>query len=85
MNRLIKAATFFMIVALEVVLIDASAKGQNQPLSFDVVEVLGSLAFVFNYFHVPLPLSVALAILTLALPAGLVTLLIGYGLRRKKS
>ena len=84
MNRLIKVATFFMIVALEVVLIDASAKAQNQPLSFDVAEVLGSLVFAFNYFHVPLPLTVALAILTLALPAGLVTLLIGYGLHRKK-
>ncbi len=85
MNRPIKFAIFLVIMAAEVLLFDGTSKAQNQPLSFDVVGVVSSIAFAFNYFHVPVLLSVLLAILCLAIPAALITLLIGwlYGLWSK--
>lgn len=78
MDRPFKVAIFVMIVVAEVLLLDAASKAQNQPLSFDVVETVKLLTFVFNYFHVPLWLSVALAILSLAIPALLIMLLISW-------
>ena len=78
MNRVIKVAIFLVIMAAEVLLLDETSKAQNQPLSFDVVGMVSSIAFAFNYFHVPVLLSVLLAVLCLAIPAALITLLIGW-------
>ena len=63
-----------MIVA-EVLVINASSKAQNQPLSLDVVEAVSSVVFVFNYFHVPSPLAILLAVVVVLLPAWLVMVL----------
>lgn len=75
---LIHIVALFLLVAAEVVLINAASKAQNQPLSFDVVEAINTLAFVFHYFHMPLPLAVALAVVLLFLPAWLLLRLIRH-------
>ncbi len=82
MNRAISFAIFLAIVVAELLLLEGVSMAQNQPLSLDVVGVVSSIAFAFSYFHVPVPLSVLLAILSLAVPAALITLLIGWVYRR---
>ena len=71
----INITIFFWVIAAEVLVINASSKAQNQPLSLDVVEAVSSVVFVFNYFHVPLPLAIFLAMVVLLLPAWLVMVL----------
>ncbi|MGO0305879.1 hypothetical protein ACTL6P_04575 [Endozoicomonas acroporae] len=73
---IINIAILFWVIAAEVLVINASSKAQNQPLSFDVVEAVSSVVFVFNYFNVPLPLAIFLAVVLLLLPAWLVMVLV---------
>lgn len=68
---LIHIVVLLLLVAAEVVLINAASKAQNQPLSFDVLEAIHTVAFVFHYFHMPLPLAITLAVVLLFLPAWL--------------
>ena len=77
MNKrlIINITILFWVIAAEVLVINASSKAQNQPLSFDVVEAVSSVVFVFHYFHVPLPLAIFLAVVLLLLPAWLVMVL----------
>lgn len=77
MNKrvLINLMILLLLVTAEVLMLNAAAKPDNQPLTFDPVEAVSTLAFVFAYFHVPLPLSIALAVLLLILPAWLVLVL----------
>ena len=74
-HLIINITIFFWVIAAEVLVINASSKAQNQPLSLDVVEAVSSVVFVFNYFHVPLPLAIFLAMVVLLLPAWLVMVL----------
>ena len=74
-HLIINITMFFWVIAAEVLVINASSKAQNQPLSLDVVEAVSSVVFVFNYFHVPLPLAIFLAMVVLLLPAWLVMVL----------
>ncbi len=74
-HLIINSTIFCWVIVAEVLVINASSKAQNQPLSLDVVEAVSSVAFVFNYFHVPLPLAILLAVVVLLLPAWLVTVL----------
>ena len=74
-HLIINITIFFWVIAAEVLVINASSKPQNQPLSLDVVEAVSSVVFVFNYFHVPLPLAIFLAMVVLLLPAWLVMVL----------
>ncbi len=74
-HLIINSTIFCWVIVAEVLVINASSKAQNQPLSLDVVEAVSSVVFVFNYFHVPLPLAILLAVVVLLLPAWLVTVL----------
>ena len=74
-HLIINITIFSWVIAAEVLVINASSKPQNQPLSLDVVEAVSSVVFVFNYFHVPLPLAIFLAMVVLLLPAWLVMVL----------
>ena len=74
-HLIINITIFFWVIAAEVLVINASSKAQNQSLSLDVVEAVSSVVFVFNYFHVPLPLAIFLAMVVLLLPAWLVMVL----------
>ncbi len=73
---LVHIVVLFLLVAAEVVIINAASKAQNQPLSFDVVEAISTVAFVFHYFHMPLPLAITLAVVLLFLPAWLLIALV---------
>jgi uncharacterized membrane protein len=68
---IINITILFWVIAAEVLVINASSKAQNKPLSFDVVEAVSSVVFVFHYFNVPLPLTTTLAVVLLFLPAWL--------------
>ena len=50
-HLIINITIFCWVIVAEVVVINASSKAQNQPLSLDVVEAVSSVVFVFNYFH----------------------------------
>ena len=49
---LINIAIMFWVIAAEVLVINASSKAQNQPLSFDVVEAVSTLAFFSSAFAI---------------------------------
>ena len=74
-HLIINITIFCWVIVAEVLVINASSKAQNQPLSLDVVEAVSSVVFVFNYFHVPSPLAILLAVVVVLLPAWLVMVL----------
>lgn len=74
-HLIINTTIFCWVIVAEVLVINASSKAQNQPLSLDVVEAVSSVVFVFNYFHVPSPLAILLAVVVVLLPAWLVMVL----------
>ena len=74
-HLIINTTIFCWVIVAEVLVINASSKAQNQPLSLDVVEAVSSVVFVINYFHVPLPLAIFLAVVVVLLPAWLVMVL----------
>ncbi|WP_419532996.1 hypothetical protein [Endozoicomonas sp.] len=65
-----------VILAVEVLLINALSGPDNAPLSLSIVDAVGSIAFVFTYFHVPVPVALFLTGVLLLVPACLLTLLV---------
>ena len=65
-----------VILAAEVLLINTLSEPDNAPLSLSIVDAVGSIAFVFTYFHVHVPVALFLAGAMLLVPACLLTLLI---------
>ncbi|WP_422446270.1 MULTISPECIES: hypothetical protein [unclassified Endozoicomonas] len=65
-----------VILAAEVLLINTLSGPDNAPLSLSIVGAVYSIAFVFTYFHVPVPVALFLTGAMLLVPAYLLTLLI---------
>ncbi|WP_257264433.1 hypothetical protein [Endozoicomonas sp. ONNA2] len=65
-----------VILALEVLLINALSGPDNAPLSLSIVDAVGSIAFVITYFHVPVPAALFLTGVILLVPACLLSVLI---------
>lgn len=71
-----------LILVVEVLLINALSGPDNASLSLSIVDAVGSIAFVFTYFHVPVPAALFLTGVLLLVPACLLTLLVHWLLFR---
>ncbi|WP_257285695.1 hypothetical protein [Endozoicomonas sp. SESOKO1] len=65
-----------VILAVEVLLLNYLSGPDNSPLSLSILDAVGSIAFVFTYFHVPVPVALFLTGALLLAPAYLLTLLV---------
>ncbi|MGI2026823.1 hypothetical protein [Endozoicomonas acroporae] len=65
-----------VILAAEVLLINTLSGPDNVPLSLSIVDAVSSIAFVFTYFHAPVPVALFLTGAMLLVPACLLALLI---------
>ncbi|WP_299731913.1 hypothetical protein [uncultured Endozoicomonas sp.] len=66
---------------LEVVLMNHLSRPDNFPLSLNPIEALSGIAFTLSYFHIPVVIAFALAVLILVIPAWLITRLVMWGVR----